>query len=84
MPTYDFRDTNTSEEFSKLMSIAAKEEYLAANPHIQQIHVGTGFLGIGDPVRLGLKKPDASFRDVLKNVKANNRSIKTKNTINDF
>ena len=82
MPTYDFRDTNTQEEFTKLMSIAAKEEYLAANPHIQQLM--TGFLGIGDPVRLGLKKPDASFRDVLKNVKANNRSITTKNTINDF
>jgi len=83
MPTYDFRNNNTQEEFSKLMSIAAKEEYLAANPHIQQII--TGFLGIGDPVRLGLKKPDASFRDVLKEVKGTHKGSRTiKNTINDF
>jgi len=83
MPTYDFRDTNTQEEFSKLMSIAAKEEYLAANPHIQQLM--TGFLGIGDPVRLGLKKPDANFRDVLKKAKENHPGSRTiKNTINDF
>jgi hypothetical protein len=79
MPTYDFRDNNTQEEFTKLMSISAKEEYLAANPHIQQIHTGSGFLGIGDPVRLGLKKPDASFRDVLKKAKVHKH-----NTINDF
>lgn len=79
MPTYDFRNNNTQEEFTKLMSISAKEEYLAENPHIQQIHTGSGFLGIGDPVRLGLKKPDASFRDVLKKAKVHKH-----NTINDF
>lgn len=82
MPTYDFRNNDTQEEFTKLMSIAAKADYLAANPHISQII--TGFLGIGDPVRLGLKKPDSEFRDVLKNIKSNSRSIKNKNTINDF
>jgi hypothetical protein len=79
MPTYDFRNNETNEQFSKLMSIASKEEYLEANPHIQQIHTGSGFLGIGDPVRLGLRKPDASFRDVLKKAKVHKH-----NTINDF
>lgn len=79
MPTYSFRNNDTQEQFDKLMSIAAKEKYLAENPNIQQIHTGSGFLGIGDPVRLGLRKPDASFRDVLKKAKVHKH-----NTINDF
>jgi hypothetical protein len=28
---------------------------------------------IGDPHRLGLKKPDAGFRDVLKNIKSHHK-----------
>ena len=55
MPTYSFRDESTQEVFDKLMPIAAKETYLAENPHLKQVFTGTGFLGIGDPVRLGLK-----------------------------
>lgn len=35
MPTYDFIDTKTGEEFDKFMSWTAREEYLKENPHIQ-------------------------------------------------
>lgn len=87
MPTYSFRDETTQEVFDKLMSIAAKETYLAENPHLKQVFTGAGFLGIGDPVRLGLKKPDAAFRDILKNAKKEHRGSviqKFNNTINDF
>jgi len=37
MPTYDFRNTDTGEEFEETMGISAKEEYLKENPHIIQI-----------------------------------------------
>jgi hypothetical protein len=36
MPLYDFINKDTGEEFERLMSIAAKEEYLEQNPHITQ------------------------------------------------
>ena len=36
MPTYDFLNTKTGEEFSEFMSISEKETYLNHNSHIQQ------------------------------------------------
>ena len=36
MPTYDFLNTKTGEEFSEFMSISEKETYLKHNSHIQQ------------------------------------------------
>ena len=37
MPTYQFRNTQTNEEFEVLMKISEREEYLKNNPHIQSI-----------------------------------------------
>ena len=37
MPTYQFRNTQTDEEFKVLMKISEREEYLKNNPHIQSI-----------------------------------------------
>ena len=37
MPTYQFRNTRTDEEFEVLMKISEREEYLKNNPHIQSI-----------------------------------------------
>ena len=36
MPTYDFVNTQTGESFTQMMRIAEKEQFLEANPHIQQ------------------------------------------------
>lgn len=66
MPLYEFIDNNTQEVFTKMMSIASMEQYLAENTHIQ-IHYSAP-PAIGDSVRLGLKKPDANFRDMLKHI----------------
>lgn len=64
------------------MSISEREEYLKANPHVNQQIVSAPSLG--DPVRLGLKKPDSGFRDRLKEIKkAHSRGI-TRSTINTF
>lgn len=37
MPTYEFLDTNTGEEFERFMSWSAREEFLKENPHLQPI-----------------------------------------------
>ena len=37
MPTYNFLDTVTGEEFETFMKISEREEYLKLNPHIQTI-----------------------------------------------
>ena len=66
MPTYTFEDINTGERLEKAMKIAELDEFRAANPNLKSLIVGAP--SIGDPVRLGLRKPDAGFRDVLKNV----------------
>jgi hypothetical protein len=66
MPIYSMRNNETLEEFEINIKYSELEEYLNTNPHIQQIF--TRFPGTGDPVRLGLRKPDDNFRDVLRNV----------------
>ena len=77
MPSYSFRDTNTEEEFDKIMSNSDRELYLKENPHI--IQTFKRFPGVVDSVRIGVRRPDDNFRDVLKKAK-----IHKHNTINDF
>ena len=40
MPLYDFIDTKTGEQFSKLFKYSDKQSYLSENPHIQQQILG--------------------------------------------
>ena len=83
MPIYTFRDKETQQTSDKVMPYSQKVEFLEANPHLESII--TSAPSIGDPVRLGLKKPDDSFRDVLKNIKSHHPGSRTtKSTINDF
>lgn len=82
MPSYTFLNTESGEVFTTIMSIAEREDYLKANPHIQQQLISAPALG--DSIRLGLKKPDNGFRDRLKEIKkAHSRGI-TRSTINTF
>jgi hypothetical protein len=71
MPYYTFRNTKTNEEQEVFMKISERDEYLKNNPHIVQSITGTP--GFADPWRLGRAKIDDGFRDVLKNIKKNNR-----------
>lgn len=57
------------------MPISELDTYKAQNPHLEQIISRAP--AIADPSRLGLRKPDAGFRDVLKRIKkASGRSNK--------
>ncbi len=79
MPTYSFIDTNSDKEFTEFMSMTEKEEFLKANPHIQQTLLTAP--PVCDPTRIGVtSKPDNGFRDVLKNIKSKHY----KSNINTF
>jgi len=67
MPTYNFRHRETGEITEKFFSMSVREEYLKDNPHLESILLGAPSLG--DPVRLGLRKPDNGFREVLSKAK---------------
>lgn len=82
MPFYTFLNTETNEIFEDMMSISEKETYLQNNPHIKQEFSSAP--AIGDSVRLGLRKPDSGFRDLLKTIKKNTKSYRHKNGINTF
>jgi hypothetical protein len=62
MPTYTFTNTETEEVFTEILSLSEREEFLKNNPHIKQ-NLATP--GHADSVRLGVRKIDKSFNDVL-------------------
>ncbi len=69
MPTYDFVNTETGEEFEQFMSISAREEFLKENPHIQQVLGATATVG---GVSITGKVPDG-FKEVLAKVSENHK-----------
>ena len=81
MPTYSFRNKETGEEFDEIMSISKLDQYKIDNPNLEQL---LGTPPLGDPVRLGMKKPDDTFRDILKQIKKNNDSKRVRSTINTW
>ena len=75
MANYTFRNKDTKKEFDIDMPISQLDTYKAENPNLEQLIKRAP--AIADPARLGLHKPDAGFRDVLKRVKkASGRSNK--------
>lgn len=70
MPTYSFRDTNSGECFDKLMRWEQREAFLKENPHLEPII--TGAAAIGDPVRLGVRRTDGGFNEVLSKIHSAN------------
>jgi hypothetical protein len=93
MPTYDFLNTETGEEFEAFMSLSAREQYLKDNPNIQQVHLGA--MSIVSGVSITGKIPDG-FKEVLSKVAENHKQsavanahgrksmkeIKTQNLVN--
>lgn len=67
MPVYSMMNKETNEEFEVNMSNSDRELYLEENPHI--IQVFRRFPGYCDPVRVGIRKTDSEFRDVLSKAK---------------
>jgi len=78
MPTYNWRHKKTgktSEIF--FLTIKEAEEYEKDHPELEWM---CGAPGIVDSFRVGLKKPDDTFRDRLRDIKSRHRH----STINTF
>ena len=66
MPTYNFRDKDTGIEFEKFMSISARELFLKENPNIESVINSAPM--VVDPVRVGVRKRDSGFKEVLQKI----------------
>lgn len=67
MPTYNFKNKDTGEVIEKIMSISAREQFLADNPHMKQVILHAPPLG--DPTKLdSTRKFDSGFKDVLQKI----------------
>ena len=77
MPRYTFLNTQTQTEEVHWLKISELDCFLSDNPHLQQ---SLGCLNLADPTRLGIRKPDSEFRDVLKHVKSSHY----KSTVNTW
>ena len=67
MPTYNFIDTETQEEFEVIMKIAEREEFLKENPQIQSIITAPALVS---SVGTQQKLPEG-FKEVLSKVGEN-------------
>ena len=68
MPTYEFLNTETGEEFERLMSISAREEYLKENPNITPIRSAPSIVsGVSTSNSKQGKVPNG-FKEVLSKV----------------
>lgn len=66
MPTYEFRNKETGEITEKFMSISAREQFLADNPHLEQAMTTPPM--VCDPTRIGVAKKDTGFKEVLQKI----------------
>jgi hypothetical protein len=67
MPRYVFENTDTKEDEVHWLSINELDLFKETNPSLKQ---KLSVSAIADPTRLGIQKPEAGFRDVLKRVKS--------------
>lgn len=67
MPNYDFKNTDTGEIFQKTLKMSELDAYMKENPTHQRYYDGVA-PGLSDPVRIGVRKPDAGFREVLQKI----------------
>ena len=64
MPTYSFRNKNTGEIHDATMRIAAREQYLLDNSHLESIITSAPAFA-GDHITL---KKDTGFKEVLQKI----------------
>lgn len=67
MPTYTFRNRKTGKVVEQFMHIADLDVFSDKHPELEQIFSTSPF-SIGDSVRMGIRKPDQSFRELLKHI----------------
>ena len=76
MPTYCFRNNETGEVHEEIIKMDDREKYLKDHPELTQVLEMPQIVSGTD----GLRKPDDSFRDILRNIDKKHKS--RKNTMN--
>ena len=76
MPTYCFRNNETGEVHEEIMKMDDREKYLKDHPELTQVLEMPQIVSGTD----ALRKPDDSFRDILRNIDKKHKS--RKNTMN--
>lgn len=66
MPIYDFRNKDTGEEFTSMMSYDNKVKYLSENPNLESIIKSAPTVGYSENV---LKKAGQGWADVQNKIK---------------
>lgn len=66
MPTYSFRHKETGDVIEKFMSISAREDFLQQNQTYESIITGAPMMI--DSHRLGIRKTDSGFKEVLQKI----------------
>jgi len=77
MPSYTFKDKETGETTTKIMSLVERDFYLEENKNLQICLATPGF---ADPNRMGRIKPDDNFRYLLRETKKAHKG----STVNTF
>lgn len=77
MPNYTYENTVTGEQWTETMSMAERETFLKDHPTVRQLIVSAP--SFASVERLGIKKPDREFRDMVSYIKKRNPG----STIND-
>lgn len=65
MPTYTFKDKTSGDITQKVMKISELDDFKNKNPDLEVVVSATP---LGDPVRLGVRKPDGGFKEVLQKI----------------
>lgn len=78
MPLYDFFNSETGEEFEKMMPWADMKQYLLDNPHIQQRFYKSAGLGYSMESWVNKRLPQ-DYRRKLEKIKKENKG----STVND-
>jgi hypothetical protein len=73
MGKFNFRNKKTGKVVELTMTIAEAEQHEKDHPNQEWLCSSPS---IGDPYRLGLKKPDDGFRDRLKDIKKSHHRSK--------
>ena len=85
MPTYDYKCNKCEHPFEKMMKIAemhlpTEEPCPSCQEQGTDIKTIAGAPPLGDPVRLGLRKIDNGFKEVLQRIHAANGRRSTLNS----
>jgi hypothetical protein len=72
MPRYTFLNKQTNQVEEHYFGISSYDEFIKNNPQLERYHESGQAAAMGDSVRLGIRKPDSGFQEVLSKISAAN------------